>query len=140
MKGRITGQLWRSVPYLMANLDHEGLRLEARGDTTMSDTPYRRVRVSPPAGTAYTLHLNAETLRPERMTLTQRNPRSGATVEVTQVFRNYQEVGGVRVPFTTHTTQSTPQGTRETTSTIQALELNVDPTPSRFSLEGGGAQ
>jgi predicted Zn-dependent peptidase/outer membrane lipoprotein-sorting protein len=140
MKGRITGQLWRSMPYLMANLDHEGLSLEARGDTTVSDTSYRRVRISPPTGTAYTLHLNAETLRPERMTLTQRNPRSGATVEVTQVFRNYQEVSGVRVPFTTNTTQSTSQGSRETTSNIQALTLNVDPKPSRFSLEGAGAQ
>jgi predicted Zn-dependent peptidase/outer membrane lipoprotein-sorting protein len=140
MKGQITGQLWRSMPYLMANLGHEGLGLEARGDTTMSDTTYRRVRVSPPSGTAYTLYLNAETLRPERMTLTQRNPRSGATVDVTQVFRKYQEVSGVRVPFTTRTTQSTPQGSRETTSTIQSLTLNVDPKPSRFSLEEAGGQ
>lgn len=140
MKGRITGQLWRSVPYLMANLDREGLSVQAQGDTTMSGTSYRSVRVKPPTGTAYTLHLNAETMRPERMTLTQQNPRSGATVEVTQVFSDYTEVSGVMLPYTTQTTQSTSQGTRESTANVQTLEINVQPEARLFTLGDSGSK
>jgi hypothetical protein len=140
MKGRITGQLWRSVPYLMANLDQEGLSVQAQGDTTMSGTSYRSVRVKPPTGTAYTLHLNAETMRPERMTLTQQNPRSGATVEVTQVFSDYTEVSGVMLPYTTQTTQSTSQGTRESTANVQTLEINVQPEARLFTLGDSGSK
>ena len=134
MQGRITGQLWRSVPYLMANLDHEDLSLEATGDTTISGTTYRAVRVSPPAGSPYTLHLNAETMRPERLSLEQANPRTGATVQVTQTFQDYREVSGVQVPFATETVQSTSQGEQTISSTIQSLEINVDPADSRFTL------
>ena len=134
MKGRITGQLWRSVPYLMANLDHDNLSLEATGDTTISGTTYRAVRVSPPAGSPYTLHLNAETMRPERLSLEQANPRTGATVQVTQTFQDYREVSGVQVPFATETVQSTAQGEQTISSTIQSLEINVDPPDARFTL------
>ena len=134
MQGRITGQLWRSVPYLMANLDHEDLSVEAAGDTTISGTTYRAVRVSPPAGSPYTLHLNAETMRPERLSLEQANPRTGATVQVTQTFQDYREVSGVQVPFATETVQSTSQGEQTISSTIQSLEINVDPADSRFTL------
>ncbi len=140
MKGRITGQLWRSVPYLMASLDRDGLSVRAQGDTTISETTYRSVRVEPPSGTAYTLHLNAETMRPERMTLTQQNPRSGATVEVTQVFTDYKEVDGVMLPYTTQTTQDTGQKTRESTANIQELEINVEPEASLFTLGGSGSK
>jgi len=134
MQGRITGQLWRSVPYLMANLDHDDLSVEAAGDTTISGTTYRAVRVSPPAGSPYTLHLNAETMRPERLSFEQSNPRTGATVQVTQSFLDYREVSGVQVPFETETVQSTSQGEQTLTSTIQSLEINVDPADSRFTL------
>jgi predicted Zn-dependent peptidase len=134
MRGRITGQLWRSIPYLMANLDHEDLGVEAAGDTTISGTPYRAVRVSPPAGAPYTLHLNAETMRPERLSLEQSNPRTGATVQVTQTFQDFREVSGIQVPFATETVQSTAQGEQTISSTIQSLEINVDPADSQFTL------
>ncbi|MFO8099768.1 MAG: pitrilysin family protein [Salinibacter sp.] len=74
-RGQVLGQLWRSLPYLLANLDHEGLTVEAEGDTTISDTTYQSVRVEPPQGTAYTLYLNAETTRPERLSFEQTNPQ-----------------------------------------------------------------
>ncbi len=134
MQGRITGQLWRSVPYLLANLDHEDLSVEAEGDTTISGTTYHAVRVSPPSGSPYTLHLNTETMRPERLSFEQTNPRSGATVEVTQTFTDYREVGGVRVPFATETVQSTAQGDQTLSATIQSLEVNVDPADELFTL------
>ena len=134
MQGRITGQLWRSLPYLMANLDHQGLSFQAQEDTTIGGTPYKTVRVKPPAGSAYTLHLNAETMRPERLSLQQTNPRSGAMVRVTQTFSDFREVSGVMVPFATESVQSTSKGERTITSTIQELQINVDPEDALFTL------
>ena len=133
-RGQVKGQLWRSLPYLMANLDHEALSFRAQGDTTIADTTYRAVQVQPPSGTAYTLHLNAETMRPERLSFEQTNPRSGATVQVQQSFRDFREVGGVMLPYTTHTVQSTAQGEQEVTATIETIEINVDLAEDTFTL------
>ena len=134
VQGRITGQLWRSIPYLLANLDHDDLSLQAQADTTISGTTYKTVRVTPPAGSAYTLHLDAETMRPARLSLQQTNPRTGATVEVAQTFSDFREVSGVTVPFTTKTVQSTSKGERTITSTTQELEINIDPGDELFTL------
>ena len=141
-RGQVMGQLWRSLPYLMANLDHEELSFQAQGDTTVSGTTYRAVQVQPPAGTAYTLHLNAETMRPERLSFETTNPRSGATIGVTQSFSNFQEVSGITLPYTTETVQSTSQGERTITSEIQSIEVNADLEADFFTLgssSGGGA-
>lgn len=134
VQGRITGQLWRSVPYLMANLDHENLSFRAQDETTIDGTTYKTVRVEPPSGSAFTLHLNAETMRPERISFEQTNPRSGATVNVTQIFSDFREVNGMTVPFMTETVQSTSKGEKTITGTIQELEVNVDPEEDLFTL------
>jgi zinc protease len=140
VQGRITGQLWQSVPYLMANLDHEDLSFQAQADTTIDGTTYKAVRADPPSGSAFTLHLNAETMRPERMTLEQKNPRSGAMIRVTKTFRDFREVDGMTVPFTTETVQSTSQGEKTITGTIQELEVNVDPEEDLFTLGNSSSE
>jgi outer membrane lipoprotein-sorting protein len=118
----------------MANLDHEGLSFQAQGDTTLSGTSYQRVRVEPPAGSAFTLHLNAETMRPERLTLQTTNPRSGQTVRVTQTFSDFQEVSGVTLPYKTETVQAVGEKEQTMTATIQSLEMNVDLEDGMFTM------
>ena len=134
MRQQITAQLWRTIAYLMTNLDHEDLSFESVGTEAVDGTTYETVRVQPPAGTAYTLHLNADTMRPERMAYEVTNPRSGQTVQVTQVFSDYQEVSGIMVPFSTETTQSTQQGEQTSTSTVKSFEVNVEVSDDRFTL------
>lgn len=140
VQGRITGQLWRSLPYLMANLDHKDLSFRAQSDTTIDGTTYKAVRVQPPSGTAFTLHLDAETMRPKRLSYEQTNPRSGATVSVTQTLSDFREVSGVMVPFTTKTVQSTSKGERTITGTIQTLKVNVNPKEGLFTLGGSSSE
>jgi predicted Zn-dependent peptidase/outer membrane lipoprotein-sorting protein len=135
VRSRIMGQLWRSVPYLMANLDHDGLTVTARGDTTMEETTYQLARVDPPAGSAYTLYLNAETMQPERLTLEQTNPRSGQQVRVTQTFADFREVSGVVLPFTTETVQSVGEKEKTITATIQSIDINVDLEDGLFTID-----
>ena len=135
VRSRIMGQLWRSVPYLMANLGHDGLTVTARGDTTMEETTYQVARVDPPAGSAYTLYLNAETMQPERLTLEQTNPRSGQQVRVTQTFADFREVSGVVLPFTTETVQSVGEKEKTITATIQSIDINVDLEDGLFTID-----
>jgi outer membrane lipoprotein-sorting protein len=135
VRNQVTGQLWRSVPYLMANLDHQKLSFRARSDTTMGGTTYRRVRVEPPTGSAFTLQLNAETMRPERLTLQTTNPRSGQTVRVTQSFSDYREVSGMMLPYKTETTQSAGQKEQTSTATIQTLTINADLEDGLFTMD-----
>ena len=135
VRSRIMGQLWRSVPYLMANLDHDQLTVTARGDTTMEETTYQLARVDPPAGSAYTLYLNAETMQPERLTLEQTNPRSGQQVRVTQTFADFREVSGVVLPFTTETVQSVGEKEKTITATIQSIDINVDLEDGLFTID-----
>lgn len=139
VRNQVTGQLWRSLPYLMANLDHEKLSFQAKGDTTMSGTTHERVRVEPPTGTAYTLHLNAETMRPERLTLQTTNPRSGQRVNVTQAFSDYREVSGVVLPYKTKTTQATGQKEQSSTATIQSLKINADLDDGLFTMSASSS-
>lgn len=138
LRDRIMGELWRSPLYLMARLDHEDLSFRAWGDTTLSGASYERVQVKPPAGSSYILYLNAETLRPERLTfeLTQR----GMTVSAQQSFSDYREVRGVQLPFATETTQSTPQGEQTISGTIQSLDLNVELKEGSFTLGDSSSQ
>ena len=140
-RGQIMGQLWRSLPYLMANLDHDGLTVTAQGDTTVEGTSYQQARVKPPAGSEYTLYLSAETMRPERLMLEQTNPQTGQQVQVTQTFTDFRTVSGVRLPFTTETVQSTGDSENTVTATIQSLDINADLEDGLFTLgssSGGG--
>ncbi|WP_233992640.1 M16 family metallopeptidase [Salinibacter altiplanensis] len=143
-RGQIMGQLWRSLPYLMASLDHEGLTVAAEGETTVDGTRYRVADVQPPAGSEYTLYLHAETMRPERLTLEQTNPQTGQQVSVTQTFTDFREVSGVRLPFTTETIQSTGDGENTVTANIQSLDINADLKEGLFTLDssasGGASQ
>ena len=128
MKGRITAQLWRSLPYLMANLDRDGLSVKAQGEKTVDGTAYQAVRVDPPTGGGYTLYLDAETMQPRRMK--REATRRGKTTTVRQTFSDYREVQGMTVPFKT----VTKQGGRTINATLQSLKVNVDMTGDPFTL------
>jgi predicted Zn-dependent peptidase/outer membrane lipoprotein-sorting protein len=128
MKGRITAQLWRSLPYLMANLDRDGLSVTAQGEKTVDGTSYRAVRVDPPTGGGYTLYLDTETMQPRRMK--REATRRGKTTTVRQTFSDYREVQGMTVPFKT----VTKQGGRTINATVQNLKVNVDLTGDPFTL------
>jgi outer membrane lipoprotein-sorting protein len=131
---QIKGQLWRSLPYLLANLDHDDLAVKATGEKTVDGTTYKTVKVEPPAGDAYTLYLDPENMRPQRLTLTTMNPRVGE-VDVKQVFSDYQEVSGMMLPYQTETTQSSQKGEQTSTATVQRIEVNPDLDAATFSLD-----
>jgi predicted Zn-dependent peptidase/outer membrane lipoprotein-sorting protein len=131
VRSQINNQVWRDLTYLMANLDDELLAFQAQGTTEVDGTTYEAVRVTPPNGSAFTLYLDPDSMRPARMTYqaqTQQGPQ-----EQTSVFNDYQDVSGVMVPFETVTYQG---GEQRGTTTVSDLTINADLEDGLFALEG----
>jgi len=135
VRSQINGQLWRTLPYLMARLDHGELAFERQGEETVDGTAYQAVRVQPPVGTAFTLYLDPDSQRPQRLAFETMNPRTGQQVQVTQAFSDYREVAGMMVPYKTVTTQAMGEQEQTVESTIQTLEVNVDLEEGLFTLD-----
>lgn len=131
---QVRGQLWKNVLYVLMNLDHEDLSFRAQDSEAIDGTSYEVVEVRPPAGESYTLYLETESLHPVRLTAERMNPKVGA-VTVERVFRDYQEIEGLQLPFASETTQSSDQGEQSSTSTIERIDVNPDLSAERFTLE-----
>ena len=129
LRSQISGQIWRDLTYLMANLDDERLQFQSQGTTEVEGTAYEAVRVTPPSGSAFTLYLDPETMRPVRMNY-QAQTRQGPQ-EQTTAFNNYQEASGVMVPFETVTYQN---GEQRGTTTVTDLTINASLDDGVFSL------
>jgi predicted Zn-dependent peptidase/outer membrane lipoprotein-sorting protein len=129
IQGRFEGQLWRDLTYLMSNLNHEDLTAQDQGSTTVEGTTYRTVKVTPPAGSAYTIYLEPESMRPARMSYqaqTRQGPKS-----TTSVYSNFQTVKGMEIPHKTVTYQN---GKQVATSSIQKISINANLESDLFTM------
>jgi len=135
LRSQINSQLWRTLPYLMARLDHDDLSFESQGEATVEGTTYQAVLVQPPAGDAFTLYLDPDSQRPQRISFQTINPQTGQQVQITQVFSDYRDVSGITVPFQTVTTQAMGEQEQTSEATIQNLEVNADLEEGLFTLE-----
>ena len=129
VQGRFEGQLWRDLTYLMSHLDHDGLTVQDQGSQTVEGTTYRAVKVLPPAGRAYTLYLEPESMRPARMSY-QAQTRQGPKA-TSSVYSNFKTVKGMAIPHKTVTYQD---GKKVATSRIQKISLNVDLETNLFTM------
>jgi predicted Zn-dependent peptidase len=134
-RGQVLGQLWRSVPYLMVNLEEEGLSAEATGTETVDGTEYRTVEVSPPVGSAFTLYLNPDTMRPARLKSDVQGQQG--TVTVVQEFSDYRSVSGVTVPFQQVVYQN---GSKAGEATVQSFEVNTTLEDGLFTIGSGSGE
>jgi predicted Zn-dependent peptidase/outer membrane lipoprotein-sorting protein len=133
VREQINSQLWRILPYLMARLGSGQVDFSDQGTTTVDGTTYRAVEVEPPVGDPFTLYLDPNTQRPQRLTFSTSNPQVGQ-VDVTQTFSDYREVEGMMMPFKTVTTQAMGGQEQTVESTIKTLEINVDLEEGLFTL------
>ena len=126
---QVKGQLWRDLTYLMSNLDRDGLSAQDLGTETVEDTTYRAVEVTPPSGSAFTLYLDPDSMRPARMSF-QAQTRQGPQPS-TAVYGDYETVEGLAIP---HRTVTYRNGERAATTTIQSVSVNVDLASDLFSV------
>ncbi|WP_169577886.1 insulinase family protein [Salisaeta longa] len=123
-------QVWYSIPYLMANLDAQGLKAEALGEQTVEGTTYRAVKVTPPKADPMTLYLDPDTNRPMRITYTGMT-RQGP-METTTVIDSYKQFGDVMVPAKLVTFRD---GSKAATTETTAFVVNPDIAEGTFTLE-----
>lgn len=129
VRTQVQSAIWRSLPFLMANLDHQDLSVEGRGTETVDGTEYRTVRVNPPGGEPFTLYLDSETYRPRRMDYTQVTQQG--PVSRTDVYESYVTENGISLPEETVTHQDETQQGR---STLTSVTVNDDVSDDQFSL------
>ncbi len=120
--------LWRNIPYLMANVDHEGLAVQDQGTEEVEGTTYRALTVSPPAGDSYTLYLEPESMRPARMSYTAKTRRGPK--DAMSVLENYKKVSGVMIPHKTVTYQD---GEKSSAVTLESVTINADLSEDLFT-------
>ncbi len=132
LRKQAAGSLWRSLPYLMANLDDEDLQTQYVGMEIVEATEYEAVKVTPPNGNALTLYLDPESHQPARMDytgMTQQGPKAR-----TDVFADFQSHDGILIPHSTTTYQD---GQEQSTSTITSVTINADVNEAAFELGSG---
>jgi predicted Zn-dependent peptidase/outer membrane lipoprotein-sorting protein len=129
IRKQAAGSLWRSLPYLMANLDDEDLSVQSLGAKTVDGTAYEAVKVTPPAGNPLTLYLDPDSHRPQRMDYTQMT-RQGPKSQ-TDVYSDFQTHNGIALP---HTTTTYRDGQTHATTTVQSVTINPDLTKATFQL------
>ncbi len=123
------GQLWRDMTFLMTHLDADGLEAVHQGMETVEETEYEAVQISPPTGDAFTLLLDPETKRPERMTYTAQT-RQGPK-EAMDVFDNYKTVSGISIPHKQVTYQD---GDQSSSTSYSSVTINPDLEDDLFTL------
>jgi predicted Zn-dependent peptidase/outer membrane lipoprotein-sorting protein len=124
-------RMWRDMTYLMTNLDAEGLTAVHQGTETVEGTDYTAVEVRPPAGDAYTLLLDPDTMRPRRMTYTAQT-RQGPK-ESMDVYKDYKTMSGIAIPHTSVTYQD---GSKASTITFSSVTINPDIEEDLFAIDG----
>lgn len=129
VRGRIEGQLWRNLPYLMTSLDHEGLSVQDQGRKSVDGTSYRAVKVVPPVGSTYTLYLEPDSMRPARMSY-QAQTRQGPK-PTSSVYTNFKTVKGMAIPHETATYQN---GKQVATSVVQEISVNTNLKNGLFTM------
>ncbi len=129
---QIKNSLWRDVGYLMMNADDEALQVQSLGTEEIEGQTYEALRITPPAGSAFTLYVDPETMRPARMSYQGTNPQTGVPFDATDVYSNYQETGGITIPYTTTTYRG---GEEAGSSTVQEFTINPDLEDGLFTLE-----
>ena len=129
VRTQAAGSLWRSLPYLMANLDHEELTVQALGSKTVDGTSYEAVKVTPPAGNPLTLYLDPETHRPARMDYTAMTRQGPASQ--TDVYSDFQTHSGIALPHTTITYQD---GEKQSETQVSSVTINPDLQEGVFDL------
>ena len=124
-------QLWRSIPYLMANLDREGLTVQDQGTTTVEGTTYQTLKVAPPVGSPYTLYVQPESLRPARLSYTA-TTRKGPK-DASSILSGYKSVSGLQIP---HETVTYHDGEKVAETVVSTVTVNPDVEPSLFEVDG----
>jgi predicted Zn-dependent peptidase/outer membrane lipoprotein-sorting protein len=131
MKEQMVANLWRNVSYLFANAENENLTAQYLGSEEVQGQNNEVLLITPPGVKAFKLYLDAETMLPVKMSYQGVN-MMGAPVASEEMFSDYREVSGVKLPFKSVTNQD---GKRAQEVTAAEININVEVDEGQFVVK-----
>ena len=131
IKEQMTANLWHNIAYLFANADSEGLTAQHLGTEKVEEQNSEVVLIIPNGVKSFKLYLNAETLMPIKMSYQDMN-MMGAPVASEEIFSEFREVAGIKLPFKSVTNQD---GKKAQEVTASEILINVEIEESQFSVK-----
>lgn len=130
MKEQMQTNLWHNVSYLYANAGQQGLTVQYIGEEAVDSKACQVLRITPQDVKPFKLYLDAETHMPVKMSY-QGTTMTGAPAATEQIFADFREVGDVKLPFQTTTTQD---GKKAQEAFASDISINVDLQESQFTV------
>ncbi|MFQ5864496.1 MAG: M16 family metallopeptidase [bacterium] len=130
VKEQMIANLWHNVSYLFANADSEGLTAQHVGSEEVNGQKGEVLLITPQGVKGFKLYLNAETMLPVKMSYQGMN-MMGAPVASEDMYSDYREVAGVKIPFKSVTNQD---GKKAQEVIASVININVKVDESQFAV------
>lgn len=131
MKEQMVSNLWHGIAYLFANADSEGLTAQHLGSEEVEEQNSEVVLITPNGVKSFKLYLNAETTMPIKMSYQGMN-MMGAPVASEEIFSEFREVAGIKLPFKSVTNQD---GKKAQEVTASEILINVEVEEGQFTVK-----
>ena len=123
--------LWHGLAYLFANADSEGLTSQHLGAKEVDGQQCEVLLVAPQGLKGFKLFLNADTKMPVKMSYQGQN-MMGAPVASEEMFSDFREVAGVKLPFKSVTHQD---GKKAREAIASEININVEVDEGEFAVK-----
>ncbi|MFQ6114431.1 MAG: M16 family metallopeptidase [bacterium] len=131
MKEQMISNLWHNIVYLFTHANSEGLTAQYLGSEEVEGQKSEVVLITPQGVKSFKLYLQAESMIPIMMSYQGLN-MMGAPVASEEMFSDFREVNGIKLPFKTMTNQDGKKA--QEAMTLEIL-INVEVDESQFSVK-----
>ncbi len=131
LKEEIQSDLWRNIQYLYAQMDQEGLDIQALDPETVEEHECKVLLIDPANAKSLKLFLDAETFLPLKMSYKSVGMQ-GAPVDTEELLSDYREINGIKLPFHTLIFQD---GKKAMEYEMKSVELNPEVDESIFQVD-----
>ena len=131
MKEELKANLRRDLAYFFAHGDREGLTAQHLGSEDVAGQEVEVLLITPEGVKGFKLYLNGETMMPMKLSY-QGMGMMGAPVSSEEVFSDFREVAGVKLPFKSVTNQD---GKKAQETTVSEILINVAVDEGQFVVE-----
>jgi len=130
MKAELTASIWRNISYLFPNSDMEGLEVQYLESGKVQGENCEVLLITPPDVKSFKLYVNAQNSIPVMLSYQGTN-MMGAPVASEEVFSDFREVAGIKLPFKSVTNQD---GKKAQETIAEEIEINTRIPESQFNI------
>jgi predicted Zn-dependent peptidase len=130
MKTELAASIWRNISFLFPNSDMEGLEVQYLESGKVQGENCEVLLISPPDVKSFKLYVNAETSVPVMFSYQGTN-MMGAPTASEEIFSDFREVAGVKLPFKAVTNQD---GKKAQETIAKEIVINVEIPEGQFNI------